>query len=852
MEGIFKIDIKNLVLKIDGNFNQSKLPLDEWQDFLDVLCGDRDYQKEAIKAALIFLFSEKYDSVNDLVVENYNHNDDIQALYNSPTQYIKNLQLPNMLSAVIDLATGTGKSYVLFGIAFIALALGKVKRILALSPSLTIETGLNKKFEELLRREDLRATIPDKFATCSFHLVNATGTIMTNDICIENIHAVYQTTGSSIKDSFTNSGYDTLVLSDEVHHVYNKSKDNDIKKWKEFILDENYGFKFHIGVTGTAYIDDEYFNDVIYRYSLRQAIDDKIVKNINYVDEDVSDNDFEKFQKIYQNHSKNKIKYSILKPLSIIVTSDIASAKILYEDFVDFLSSYTKRDRDVVKKEVLIVTSHKDHKNNIPQLQYVDNKDNSIEWVISVSMLTEGWDVKNVFQIVPWEDRAFNSKLLISQVLGRGLRIPLDLNFQPSVRIFNHASWRKNIRKIVDEVLENEAILYSNVLKDGERSKYNFTVHNLIYDKIETQKFNDDYDKIETFDISKPLTLVTQEEFISRTTSYIDTKYKTETLSYDITKKTKTVEEVTSSIINQYKSRKNEARIRNMTNDLIFNNGETEMDKLPTYQEIVDFIKKSMKEANISGNKLTMTNVEKINGKFTALLRKKRTSTGFETRVKAPIEIQTNSIGKASIRYSSLRNDVTVFFSNQYSQEMTLEEKEIFEQFKDEFPPKQFKQINIYELKTPLNMVFANRGPETKFIGLLTKKDVVANIDSWVKSRDVGFYKISYILKRGSNPKEFNPDFFIKSGNRIIVIEIKADGDISKENYSKMIDAQKHFSLLNAELAKSNINIKYYFNILSPSSYPDFEKKLLDNSFYDGFKSEIEVQLSENFKNKND
>ena len=44
----------------------------------------------------------------------------------------------------------------------------------------------------------------------------------------------------------------------------------------------------------------------------------------------------------------------------------------------------------------------------------VDDKDNLIEWITSVSMLSEGWDVKNVFQIVPHEERAFNSKLLCS------------------------------------------------------------------------------------------------------------------------------------------------------------------------------------------------------------------------------------------------------------------------------------------------------------------------------------------------------------------------------------------------------------------------------------------------------
>lgn len=34
---------------------------------------------------------------------------------------------------------------------------------------------------------------------------------------------------------------------------------------------------------GTAYIKDDYFNDVLYRYSLRQAVNDKMVKMVDYV-----------------------------------------------------------------------------------------------------------------------------------------------------------------------------------------------------------------------------------------------------------------------------------------------------------------------------------------------------------------------------------------------------------------------------------------------------------------------------------------------------------------------------------------------------------------------------------------
>ena len=141
--------------------------------------------------------------------------------------------------------------------------------------------------------------------------------------------------------------------------------------------------------------------------------------------------------------------------------------------------------REAIEPKVLIVTSHRDHNLNLLNLRYVDEQDNPVQWIISVSMLTEGWDVKNVFQIVPWEDRAFNSKLLIAQVLGRGLRIPEAYNSaQPKVIVFNHDSWSKNIKGLIDEVLEIETRIYSNSLVDEDkytRAQYHFEVYNMDY-----------------------------------------------------------------------------------------------------------------------------------------------------------------------------------------------------------------------------------------------------------------------------------------------------------------------------------------------------------------------------------
>ncbi|MEX5491451.1 restriction endonuclease subunit R, partial [Pseudomonas fulva] len=84
-----------------------------------------------------------------------------------------------------------------------------------------------------------------------------------------------------------------------------------------------YNFKYILGFTGTSYIDNDYFNDVIFRYSLRSAIENRFVKSVNYVVENEDSNENEKFQKILQNHKHNKAKYSNLKPLTILITKDI-------------------------------------------------------------------------------------------------------------------------------------------------------------------------------------------------------------------------------------------------------------------------------------------------------------------------------------------------------------------------------------------------------------------------------------------------------------------------------------------------------------------------------------------------
>src|SRR5204863_9848290 len=58
----------------------------------------------------------------------------------------------------------------------------------------------------------------------------------------------------------------------------------------------------------------------------------------------------------------------------------------------------------------------------ISRLLAVESVDEPTEIVIHVNMLKEGWDVTNLYTIVPL--RAANARTLIEQSIGRGLRLP--------------------------------------------------------------------------------------------------------------------------------------------------------------------------------------------------------------------------------------------------------------------------------------------------------------------------------------------------------------------------------------------------------------------------------------------
>lgn len=836
---VFTVKASDLVLKVSENIDPTKFSINKYEAFLDALCGPREFQKEAIRTVLRYLLGGRYASLRDLAKENYESNPNLRRLYPTLADYERHLQLPDKLSCTIDLATGTGKSYVMYGIARIMLAEGAVDRVIVLAPSTTIEKGVTEKFKVLSGDADLLRLIPEDAKIRNPRIINASRTIMKGDICVENIHAVYEYVKSSVEDSLMGTGEKTLVLCDEVHHAYNPpGRDWAIKKWKEFLLDPKYDFRYIVGDTGTAYIGNEYFTDVVYRYSLRRSIDERTVKTIRYVAEDSPGGKSEKFQKIYDNYLENKMRYRKIKPITIIITKNISVCERLTEEWIDFIAEKEDTSKEDAEKKVLIVTSSPKHKENVLKLDRVDDKDDPTEWITSVSMLTEGWDVKNVFQIVPHEERAFNSKLLIAQVLGRGLRIPIEYKGeQPVVTVFNHDNWAKNIKNLVEEVMEIEKRLRTySVIKERD---YNFEIHQIKYEKREVEAevpMKEPYDLLRKGFIaySQQIKGVEKETVYER----VITGVREEKATY-ITYRMRPTDVVTLDVWNRLK---------------VFDIGEgTNYSNKFSKEKIKEITRNSLNKVGWDEDTVSEENYRKTLQAFGVIKRKKTKTLRFELEATNLERLNTKQIKRASLGIGTFRRGATVFFDEDSIKASEKEDIVVLRELLDDetLPRMAIKEVtNKFLFKTPLNVIFTHSKPERRFVEKLISNAKL--VDAWIKSRDTGFYSVEYSWRKGEHPKQgkFNPDFFIKIGNKIIVAETKDDGlinrvreggDTAKEMKARYKYTIQHIKRLN-ELQKERT---YYFTFLTPKNFDDFFE-VLKKSDFSGYRSQLDAELEEN------
>ncbi|HLE07698.1 MAG TPA: DEAD/DEAH box helicase family protein [archaeon] len=801
-----EIRTDDLVLKVKTNVDIKKFDISKYEEFLDRLCGDREYQKESIKVVLRFLLGGEYNNIEELAKENFENRKELQDFYKSFQKFSERLEFSDKLACTVDLATATGKSWVMYGVAQIMLCEGIVDRVLILCPSLTIERELHKKFDSFSINEHLRESLMDIDGVVFPRVIFADETIRNGYICIENVHATYKRTGSSIYDSLKGRGDRTLILNDEAHHILQKKLDKDMKKWKEFLISKDFNFKFIVNFSGTPYIDNDYFTDVVYRYSLIQAMDERRTKNIRYVVKDPAKKFEHKMQEVVQNHEANRKKYSI-KPITIFVAQKISRASELADDIKIYLVKEMGVSKENAEKKVIAVTSSPEHEKNLELLKYVDDKNNPVEFITSVSMLSEGWDVKNVFQIVPDEKRAFDSKLLVAQVLGRGLRIPEGME-QPTVTVLNHDAWTPKINEIVNDIIGGEDRLQTeNVL-----SKFNFELDQINYEKIQVNKKTQ---KIEHIKIPEHVALKTQVEEEVMRTEYLKVKEKLEqTERWLLKHKMWSVEEAVNDIFNKFRSYDSER-------------GTSHAKEL-TKDKIKSIIEKSLRKIGVK-DKISDENKITIENALNVIRRDFQTTTKIEMKSKKPFQVNTKEIRSESIRPSELQRTKAIMFTEESLNKSSPENLKVVKDSIKEAVNKFVLVIkNSYCYKCQLNITILSHSNEIKFAELLTDENekYYTFIDAWIKSVNSGFYSIPYRLRtktRHTKWPNFNPDFFMKSENDILIVEIKGDEDISEENQSKLIWAETHISELNSKQNKR----KYYFYFLSPEDFSKFFEEVI-------------------------
>ena len=266
------------------------------------------------------------------------------------------MPLRNVKCVSVDLATGTGKSYVIYGLAVIALAEGLVDKVLVLCPSLTIEDGLREKFETLIGNRELTAIMKEIGALVATPgLKTGNESVGKGDMCVENIHAVYERTGTSIYDSFKGQGSRTLVLNDEAHHIFSKAGPS-YEEMAGVPAEPGVGFPVHCQSDRYALRGERVFpgrglplrSEAGHRRQGRQetqlqgggdAQETFVGRDVEYPREEPRGDG------------------AAVKPITIVVTESIATCVEVWDELVRYLMEKADLSREEAEKKCIWVTS---------------------------------------------------------------------------------------------------------------------------------------------------------------------------------------------------------------------------------------------------------------------------------------------------------------------------------------------------------------------------------------------------------------------------------------------------------------------------------------------------------------
>ena len=245
------------------------------------------------------------------------------------------------------------------------------------------------------------------------------------------IKRLYEYLGESYFEYLSNLD-DLVLIMDESHRYRASAGMRAINELKPVM---------GLELTATPFVETSKgaiaFKNVIYDYPLAMAMQDGFVKEPavvtqkNFDPKQFTADQIEKIKledgvRLHENTKVELETYArqndrkIVKPFMLIVARDTTHAGQLMQ-LIQSDQFFSGRYKD----KVIQVDSSKtgtEEDEMVERLLKVESPDEPTEIVIHVNMLKEGWDVTNLYTIVPL--RAANARILIEQSIGRGLRLP--------------------------------------------------------------------------------------------------------------------------------------------------------------------------------------------------------------------------------------------------------------------------------------------------------------------------------------------------------------------------------------------------------------------------------------------
>lgn len=358
-------------------------------------------------------------------------------------------------SLCFSLATGVGKTRLMGAfISYLHLAYG-VNNFFVLAPNLTIYNKLIADFTPNtpkyvfkgigeLAIQPPRIITGDNYDQGGFDLTSDIfGEIRVNIFNISKINSevrggkeprikrMREVLGDSYFDHLANLK-DLVLLMDESHRYRASAGVRAINELKPL---------FGLEVTATPFVESSKgpvpFRNVVMDYPLARAMEDGFVKEPAVVTqrnfdarahtaEEIEKTKLEDGVRLHETTKVELLTYArvncvkAVKPFMLVIARDTTHAAQL-KTLIESAAFYEGR----YQGKVIQVDSSRtgaEEEEMITRLLAVESVDEPTEIVIHVNMLKEGWDVTNLYTIVPL--RAANARTLIEQSIGRGLRLP--------------------------------------------------------------------------------------------------------------------------------------------------------------------------------------------------------------------------------------------------------------------------------------------------------------------------------------------------------------------------------------------------------------------------------------------